>query len=102
MFSGWILSIESDNNGDKGIVDHAETISGTFDDNGLLVVTLPDFENPSHTYVLMTAFVADVGYDIDLDNDDVADNTQAFVGVLDAVQVPDTTGEPLYGSQLGG
>eukprot|EP00968_Pinguiococcus_pyrenoidosus_P029198 scaffold8402_cov468-Pinguiococcus_pyrenoidosus.AAC.1 len=50
----------------------------------------------------MTAFVADVGYDIDLDNDDVADNTQAFVGVLDAVQVPDTTGEPLYGSQLGG
>ncbi|MEM1111634.1 MAG: endonuclease/exonuclease/phosphatase family protein [Pseudomonadota bacterium] len=100
-FSGWLLSIESDL-GDPGVVDRASEVSGTYDSEGLLVVNIPDLENPSFTLVLTDAFTGSVGgTDIDADNDGVLDDTSSFGTVLDAIGTSDTTGEPVYGSGLG-
>lgn len=55
-FSGWILSIESDQGYASGTVDRATAVSGTFDANGLLTVSVPDLENPSFTVVLLDDF----------------------------------------------
>ncbi|MEM7004173.1 MAG: hypothetical protein AAF529_25545 [Pseudomonadota bacterium] len=49
-FAGFISSIEADLA--PGVVDRRTAVSGTFDGNGLLVVSIPDFENPSFTIVL--------------------------------------------------
>jgi hypothetical protein len=104
-FSGFIISIESDNSGtNRGRVDRFTAVSGTFDGNGLLVVTVPDLENPSYTVVLATNFTGDTNTDIDTDDDGVADDISAFVGVFDAIGIPDTTGDEatLYGTDFGG
>lgn len=104
-FSGWLVSVESDIGASQGTVDRATSVSGAFDANGLLVVSIPDLENPSFTFVLMEDFTGITGTtDIDTDNDGVVDDSSTFVNIYDAIGVPDTsdTGEPLYGSQLGG
>ncbi|MGB3465606.1 MAG: hypothetical protein WBA74_10060, partial [Cyclobacteriaceae bacterium] len=59
VFSGFVISIESD--GANGVVDYAQAISGTFDANGLLVVSIPNLENPSFTILLTSEFTGDVG-----------------------------------------
>lgn len=100
-FSGWLISIESDP-GNPGVVDRASEISGTFDSNGLLTVTVPDLENPSFTLVLLSDFTGDTTTDIDTDDDGIADDLSTLGTVFDAIGVPDTTGEPLYGTDLGG
>ena len=101
-FSGWLLSIESDPGTSAGLVDRATEVSGTFDSNGLLLVSIPDFENPSFTVALMDTFTGTTSTDIDADNDGVADDLSTFGTVYDAIGIPDTTGEPLYGTDLGG
>lgn len=102
-FSGWVLSIESDFGSGAGTVDRAAAVSGTFDANGLLTVTIPDLENPSFTVVVVDAFTGSAGStDIDGDNDGTVDDVSTFGTILDAIGVPDTNGEPLYGAQLGG
>ncbi|WP_413432429.1 PEP-CTERM sorting domain-containing protein [Crateriforma spongiae] len=99
-FSYWILSIEDD--GDSGLVDRAASVSGTFDSNGLAVVSVGDLENPSFTVMLVDTFTGMVGTsDIDDDNDGVVDTT-FWNTVEDALGVPDDGSEALYASQLGG
>ncbi len=106
-FSGVLLSIESDPSS-VGTVDRAASVSGTFDANGLLTVTIPDLENPSFTFALVDAFTGTAGTtDFDIDDDGTADANLAAVGittVFDAIGIPDTAGDEsfLYGAQLGG
>ncbi|MDT0558621.1 T9SS type A sorting domain-containing protein [Ichthyenterobacterium sp. W332] len=104
-FSGWILSVESDPGGGTGTVDRATQVSGTFDANGLLVVNIPDLENPSFTVILCENFTGTAGTtDFDTDNDGVADDISTVTNVYDAIGIPDNTGDEalLYGAQLGG
>ncbi|MDC0935339.1 PEP-CTERM sorting domain-containing protein [Pirellulales bacterium] len=102
-FSGWILSIESDPGGSTGTVDRATEVSGSFDGNGLLVLSIPDLENPSNTVILTDDFTGTAGStDIDADNDGTADDLSTIGIIYDALGVSDTTGEPVYGAQLGG
>jgi hypothetical protein len=101
-FSGWILGIESDASSAQGMVDRFSSVSGTFDANGLLVVTIPDLENPSFTLVLVSSFTGDNNTDIDTDNDGVVDDISTFGTIYDAIGIPDTTGEAVYGAELGG
>lgn len=104
-FSGWIISIESDNDGSSGIVDRATMVSGSFDTNGLLVVSVPDLENPSFTIVLVDTFTGTTGStDLDTDNDGTVDDTSSFGTVFDAIGIPDNSGDEayLYGTDLGG
>ncbi|MGF1514363.1 MAG: ExeM/NucH family extracellular endonuclease, partial [Elainellaceae cyanobacterium] len=100
-FEGTLVSIESDP-GNPGVVDRVATISGTFDANGLLTANISDLENPSFTLALLDNFTGNTSTDIDTDDDGVADDLSTFETVFDAIGIPDTTGEPLYGAQLGG
>ena len=104
-FTGAVLSIESDSS-TVGSVDRFSAVSGTFDGNGILVLSIPDLENPSFTVVLLEGTGADLtGVDLDTDDDGIADVT-TFTGynLCDALGVPDNTGDEafLYGSQFGG
>jgi len=102
-FSGWILTLEND--GANGLVDRAASVSGTFDANGLLVVTVPDLENPSFTIVLVSDFTGTAGTtDVDTNDDGVADDISTFGTVYDAIGIPDATADEtnLYGAGLGG
>ncbi|KAL3803492.1 hypothetical protein HJC23_014040 [Cyclotella cryptica] len=104
-FSGWLLSIESDSGSSAGTVDRAAQISGTFDSSGILLVSIPDLENPSFTFVLAEDFTGTLGStDIDTDNNGVVDDISTFINIYDAIGITDTSSsaEPLYGSQLGG
>ena len=104
FFEGVLLSIESDGSSNQGSVDRLSTISGTFDANGLLVVTIDDLENPSNTLVLLDSFSGGLGDDIDTNDDGMADATGSFGNVLDAIGIADAVGDEasLYGAQLGG
>lgn len=102
-FSGWILSVESD--GANGQIDRATMVSGTFDSNGLLVVSIPDLENPSFTVILTSDFTGTAGTtDIDTNDDGTANDTSTLGTIYDALGVPDSTGDEasLYGADLGG
>ena len=107
-FSGTLLSVESDPGSSastsQGRIDRLTDVSGTFDAAGLLVVTIPDLENPSFTFVLATGTTASVGDDIDQNDDGTADNTGGLGTVLDAIGVPDEVSDEafLYGADLGG
>jgi len=103
-FSGWILSVESDP-GSQGTIDRASSVTGTFDNNGLLVVTAPDLENPSFTLILVDDFTGVIGStDIDTDNDGTADDVSSWTTVFDAIGIPDNTGDEafLYADEIGG
>ncbi len=103
-FSGWILSVESDP-GSQGTIDRASSVTGTFDNNGLLVVTAPDLENPSFTLILVDDFTGAIGStDIDTDNDGTADDVSSWTTVFDAIGIPDNTGDEafLYADEIGG
>ena len=104
FFSGVILNIESDLTSNPGDVNSFDSVSGTFDENGLLVVTLPNPENPSHTIVLVDTFTGDGDTDLDADDDGVADDLSTLGTVFDAIGVADTPEDEvlLYGEQLGG
>ncbi|MGK7943146.1 MAG: ExeM/NucH family extracellular endonuclease, partial [Microcystaceae cyanobacterium] len=104
-FDGVIVSIESDSgSANPGDINNFESVSGTFDANGLLTVTISDLENPSFTVALLSEFTGDTSTDIDTDNDGVADDLSTFGVVFDAIGVPDSVGDEafLYGTDLGG
>ncbi|MEM6255563.1 MAG: ExeM/NucH family extracellular endonuclease [Cyanobacteria bacterium P01_D01_bin.156] len=93
-FSGWILSVEADFSPGQ-TVDRATQVSGTFDSNGLLTVTVPDLENPSFTVILTDTFTGSIGDVFDV----------SLVGtVFDAIGIPDIAGDEtnLLGAALGG
>lgn len=103
-FEGHIISIESDSGSSAGTIDSAAFVSGVFDVNGLLTISIPDIENPSFTVALVQDFTGAVGDDLDTDDDGVADDVSALGTVLDAIGIPDLAGDEatLYGAQLGG
>ena len=102
-FDLWVISVESDATSPFGTVDRATNVTGTYDANGLAIVSVDDPENPSFTYILTDAFTGTVGTStIDGDSDGTVDDTSFFGSIMDAIGIPDTTGEVLYGTQLGG
>lgn len=101
-FSGVLLSIESDNTGSRGEVQQIENLSGSYDANGLLTFDIDDLENPSFTLVLLDSFTGSSGFDIDTDDDGTVDDTTGFGTVLDALGVPDSGSDAVYGMELGG
>ncbi|SIO33634.1 Predicted extracellular nuclease [Rhodovulum sp. ES.010] len=100
-FEGRLYSVEADSS-DAGRIDRVAPVSGTFDENGLLTVEVPDLENPSFTYIL-------TGDDAFAVEDEVVRvDTPASLArlgtVLDAIGVPDSAGDEanLIGAELGG
>ncbi len=93
-FEGSLVSVEADTPG--AIIDRAAAITGVFDANGLLTVSIPDLENPSFTLVLLNgpAPVTGTAFDVVGLQD----------SVLDAIGIPDSTldGANLLGAALGG
>ncbi|NDV61804.1 hypothetical protein G0Q06_05015 [Puniceicoccales bacterium CK1056] len=100
-FDLWILSVEND--GYNGLVDRVNNVTGTFDANGLAVVTIPDLENPSFTLILTTSFSGDTSTDLDPTDSGTLD-TSSLGEILDAIGVSDAVGDDpgLYGVLLGG
>jgi len=101
-FDLWLISI--DNDGFDGNIDRAANVMGTYDANGLAVVSVPDLENPSFTYVLTDSFTGSTGDDIDPNNDGTMLDLTSFGTILDAVGIADGTGAAmtLYGGLIGG
>ena len=62
-FDLWILSVEND--GYNGLVDRASNVTGSFDTNGLAVVSIPDLENPSFTVILTDDFTGSTSTDLE-------------------------------------
>jgi hypothetical protein len=100
-FDLWILSLEND--GYNGLVDRFSNVTGTYDENGLAVVTVPDLENPSFTLILTTSFSGSTATDLDPTDSGVMD-TSSLGTILDAIGVSDDTGDDpgMYGVLLGG
>lgn len=100
-FDLWILSIEND--GYNGTVDRASEVSGSYDADGLAVVTVPDLENPTFTVILTDDFTGSIGDDLDAADDGNLD-LSSLGTILDAVAVSDSFGDDatLYGAALGG
>jgi predicted extracellular nuclease len=96
-FSGVLFSIESDAVGSVNQIQQKETLSGSFDADGLLTVTIPDLENPSFTLVLTDdTATASVGDSID-------PAAPAGLGaILDAIGVADNATDVVVGAALGG
>lgn len=98
-FTGFFGALESD--GANGAVQDSGAITGTFDINGLLLLSIPDLENPSFTFFISELDPSDL--DLDTDDDGVADNAAAFGTVYDAISIIDTAGDATnYGAALGG
>ncbi len=87
-FSGHILSTETDNVSSVGDIQYSQSISGTFDANGLISVSLPDIENPSFSLFLVDTYTG--GSELD-SLDDLA--TAGITTVLDAINIPDASGD---------
>ncbi|MEM9763074.1 MAG: VPLPA-CTERM sorting domain-containing protein [Pseudomonadota bacterium] len=108
-FTGVLVFLESD--GANGSVQNTgadiEAVSGTFDANGLLLVTIPDNENPSYTVILADSFSGDTSSDLDADDDGALDaaGIALFGTVFDAFNIPDSSadaGAVSYASDVGG
>ncbi|MEB3233527.1 MAG: Hint domain-containing protein [Leptolyngbyaceae bacterium] len=107
-FSGWIVILNGANTTatptSPGTVRQAVQVTGTFNANGLLVVSIPNLANKSSTVVLSSNFTGSVNDDLDTDNNGTIDNPAVFGTVYDAIGVPDRS-DPnlrLYGANLGG
>jgi len=87
MFSGFIYEIDTDFSPGSS-VDRIEAVSGTFDSNGLLVVNISDFENPSATYILASGGSAMIG-----DGFLPGDFMTQFGTIYDALNSPDAVGD---------
>jgi hypothetical protein len=105
-FDYYLVSIEND--GFNGTIDRSANIMGSFDGNGLAVVSVPDLENPSFTAVLIDiggGFAVDFAIGDDLDPaDDGTLTLPSSWSIVDAVGISDEAGDDgsLYGSILGG
>lgn len=88
VFIGFIYEIETDTGGSTGTIDRLEAVSGTFDANGLLVVNIADFENPSASYILASGGTAALG-----DLFDAGNFGTQFGTIFDALNSPDNVGD---------
>ncbi len=108
LFGGYLIVIEGDrDSGEVGLVRSADFISGTFDSNGLLTVSIPKIVTPSHTLVLSDSFTGQVGVtDIDTGGEETrpADNIADLGNIFDAIGVVDENLDVgfTHGSDLGG
>lgn len=101
-FNGFLSSIETDPGGSTGVVDRVAAVSGSYDANGLALVTIPDLENPSFTFVFSSADPG-LGNDLDVGDDLLIDNPAVFGTIFDAYGSPDAASdEGYYAGQLGG
>eukprot|EP00438_Fugacium_kawagutii_P021452 Skav221421 [mRNA] locus=scaffold1064:250515:254244:- [translate_table: standard] len=89
QFPSCLFTVDADPPGELGRVDSVVAVSGPFDANGLLVVDIPDFENPSFT-LFMSAACPDVGQNVITDAAGVAGR---LVFVYDSVGVADSTAD---------
>ncbi|MEM8793096.1 MAG: VPLPA-CTERM sorting domain-containing protein [Pseudomonadota bacterium] len=101
-FSGVISAIDTDAGGPFGLINDFNSVAGTFDVNGLAVVSIDDLENPSHVIIFSTIAPA-IGTDLDVDDDGSIDDLSVFGTVFDAIGVIDTAGDSNgIAAQLGG
>jgi hypothetical protein len=103
LFTGWVVVLDADS-GSSGQVNDFEEISGTFDINGLLTVSIADIENPSFTLLVTDVYTPRTA-DFDADENGQLDTDISALGnVYDAIGVPDAVGDEqyLYGAELGG
>ena len=107
-FSGSFVVIQGNtDSGNVGVVTSVEAFAGTFDANGLLLTTMPNIVDPTHTVVLTSSFSGTINVtDVDTDDDGVADDLSAFGFIIDAVGVGDGGAccplDELYGTDFGG
>lgn len=94
-FSGVLLSLESDTANSAQVVDRVSPVTGTFDANGILSVSIDDLENPSFTLILVDSFSGSVG-------DTIYPTSPSLGTVLDAVGVPDNATDAVQGAAFGG
>lgn len=99
-FSGFLTLIEDD--GINGEIDRSNEVTGVFDSNGLAVVTIPDLENPSFTFLFSSLNGGGLGVDLDAEDDGFIDDITVFGTIFDAIGIADDAAELLYASQLGG
>ncbi|MEM7627459.1 MAG: PEP-CTERM sorting domain-containing protein [Planctomycetota bacterium] len=101
-FTGAITSIDTDGGTAFGVVNSTEPVSGTYDANGLLTVSISDLENPSFILVLSSVGVAG-GTDLDTADDGLVDDPSLFGTVYDAIGIIDSVGDASgIPAQLGG
>lgn len=100
LFSGWLVSIECDYY--RGYINNAHEVSGMFDINGLLVVSVPNLEQPSNTYILSKEFTGDQNTRIDAHRDGKINDLSIFGTIYDAIGLPDNPSDEkyLYGAKL--
>lgn len=96
-FSGFLINIDTDGPTTStafGFVNPTGSfaVSGVFDANGLLTVSVADFENPSFGFVLASNSL-DSGTDLDLDNNGLFDDVSVFGTIFDAIFVSDATAD---------
>ena len=88
-FSGVLIARETDDA--TGNINSVDAVSGTFDANGILAVSIPDFENPSFELILVDAFTGVAGVDT---INSMGDLTALGTTVIyDAISVIDTAGD---------
>ncbi|MEP0263022.1 lectin-like protein, partial [Dokdonia sp.] len=105
-FAGTFVVIEGDvNTGEEGLVVAAYELSGVFDPNNLLVTTISNIPDPTHTVVLTSSFSGTVGT-TNIDNGDGTVDVSVFGLILDAIGI--TNGavccpiDVIYGEEFGG
>lgn len=103
-FRGFLINIDTDGPASGGAFAFVNptgsfAISGVFDANGLLTVSVADFENPSFGFVLASNSLA-AGTDLDANNDGLFDNVSAFGTIFDAIFVSDQVEDAALGAAL--
>jgi predicted extracellular nuclease len=85
-----LLELEGDSGAAAGTIDTAIAITGTTDENGLLLLSLPanELENGTITLLLVKDFTAAAGTDLDTNNDGTLDATP-WGAIVDAIAVND-------------
>jgi len=88
-FSGVLIARETDDA--TGNINSVEAISGSFDANGILSLSVADLENPSFDLILVDAFTGSAGVDT---INSLADLTAlGTTTVFDAIGIIDTAGD---------
>ncbi len=102
MFEGYLTFIDSDPGSATGFINNSYFISGTFDANGILNVSLADYENPTFTVVLSSMSAGGAGDSVDADQDGTIDNIASFGTVYDSINILDIDTDLDYADDFGG
>lgn len=102
LFEGYLTFIDTDPGGATGFINNSYFVSGMFDTNGLLNLSLADYENPSFTIVLSSLSAGAAGDSVDNDQDGTIDNLGSFGTVYDAINILDVVDDLDYADDFGG